>query len=230
MTSVTIPARPEPVAIDTQRAAVLVVDMQNDFCAPGGMFDRGGLDIAVNRRAIAPIARVLAAARAAGLRVAYLQMGFRPDLSDLGAPDSVNRLRHLRFGVGVDGVLVRDTWHTAVIPELAPQPGDIAVYKSRFSGFFETELHARLQESGIRDLVVTGCTTSVCVEATLRDAMYRDYRCVLPADCVAEPIGDGAPRSNHDASLLVAELLLGWVSTADDVAGALTAASRPCAS
>src|SRR6478672_3239009 len=97
---VTLDAKPEPISIDPVRSAVLVVDMENDFAAKGGMFDRAGVDISGAQKAIAPTAKVLVAARQAGLKIIYLKMGYRPDLSDLGASDSVNRIRHLKFGVG----------------------------------------------------------------------------------------------------------------------------------
>ena len=86
-----------------------------------------------------------------------------------------------------------------------------------FRGFYETDLDARLKKLGATHLVITGCTTSICVDSTVRDAMFRDYLCVLIADCMSEAIGNGLPRSNHDASLLIAEVLLGWVSDSDRV-------------
>jgi ureidoacrylate peracid hydrolase len=217
-------AKPEAIVLDTATTAVLVVDMQNDFGSKGGMFDRAGINIKGIQEAVGCTAKVLAAARKAGVRIVYLKMGYKPDLSDLGAPDSVNRLRHLKLGVGEkvvapDGtesrILIRDTWNTDIVPELEPEPGDDVVYKTRFSGFFETDLDARLKKSGVRDLIITGCTTSICVDSTVRDAMFRDYLCILLADCMSEPIGQGLPRSNHDASLLSAEVLLGWVSDSD---------------
>ena len=97
----------------------------------------------------------------------------------------------------------------------------MVVYKHRFSGFFETDLDATLKRSDIKSLIVTGCTTSICVESTIRDAMFRDYSCVLLKDCTGEPIGHALPRSNHDASLLTIQSLLGWVSTSNDVINAL---------
>jgi ureidoacrylate peracid hydrolase len=112
---------------------------------------------------------------------------------------------------GKDGrVLIRDTWGTDIVDALKPQAADIVLYKHRFSGF---ELDAILQKATIKHLIFTGCTTSVCVESTMRDAFFRDYHSVLLADCTSEPIGKDAPRSNHDASLLVMEILFGWVST-----------------
>lgn len=118
-------------------------------------------------------------------------------------------------------ILIRDTWNTDIVAELAPMAGDAIIYKHRFSGFFETELDAVLKGRGIKQLIVTGCTTSVCVEATIRDAMFRDYCCLLLADCTGEPIGNDLPRSNHDASLLTIEVLLGWVSSSENFIGAL---------
>jgi ureidoacrylate peracid hydrolase len=224
-------AKPEPIEINTASTAVIVVDMQNDFGSKGGMFDRAGIDISGIQKVIGPTAKVLASARRAGVKIIYLKMGFRPDLSDLGSPDSPNRVRHLGvFKVGEtirapDGresrILIRDTWNTDIVPELKPQAADVVLYKHRFSGFYQTDLDARLKQLGIKYIVVTGCTTSVCVESTIRDAMFRDYLCVLLSDCTSEPIGEGLARSNHEASLLTIQVSLGWVSSSDEFIKAL---------
>jgi ureidoacrylate peracid hydrolase len=238
-----LPARPESIPIDISKTAVLVVDMQNDFGSKGGMFDRSGIDISGIRRVITPISKVLHSARSVGMRVVYIKMAFRPDLSDLGTPGSPNRERHLLYGVGQtvptpDGkegrTLIRDTWNTDIIQELAPQPGDTVVYKHRYSAFFQTELDSILTQLGVRQLIVTGCTTSVCVESTLRDAFFRDYSCILLEDCTAEPIGSAAAGyqlgsatqppsggSNHDATLVLVQLLFGWISDSQAVIHAL---------
>jgi ureidoacrylate peracid hydrolase len=148
-------------------------------------------------------------------------MQFEPDLSNAGKSDAPNRIRHQRFDVGEavvapDGttsrILVRDTWNTDILPELAPQAKDVIVAKHRYSGFYDTQLDSILREREIDTLIVTGCTTSICVEGTIRDAFYRDYRCLLLADCTAEPLGSEHSRSNHDASLLTIQALFGWVS------------------
>jgi ureidoacrylate peracid hydrolase len=195
--------------------------MQNDFGAEGGMFDRAGIPISGIQAVVAPTERVLAAARRAGVQIVYLKMQFEPDLSNLGGPDAPNSIIHRRLGVGdpiqaPDGregrILIKDTWNTDILPQLAPQDGDVIVSKHRFSGFFETNLDAILRERGITSLIFTGCTTNVCVESTLRDASFRDYRCLLLEDCAAEPIGNNFAHSNHEASVLVIETLLGWVS------------------
>lgn len=218
---ISIEAKPDRVDVDLAKTAVIVVDMQNDFAAKGGLVNRLGFDIQPIVATIRPIAEVLASARAEKLKIVYLKMGFRPDLSDLGSPDSPNSLGHLRAGVGKtvrapngaeSRILIRDTWNTDVLSELKPHPSDVVIYKSRYSGFYNTELDATLKRHAIRNLIITGCTTSICVESTVRDAMFRDYRCVVLRDCVAEVIGSDLPRSNHEASLLLIEMRFGWVT------------------
>jgi ureidoacrylate peracid hydrolase len=124
-------------------------------------------------------------------------------------------------------MLIRDTWNTDIVPELEPGSGDIVIYKNRFSGFFETELDDVLRRRGTKYLIVTGCTTSVCVESTVRDAMFRDYSCVLLEDCMGEPIGNDLPRSNHEASLLTMQTLFGWVSDSEEFLKALASDQTP---
>ena len=225
-------ARPQTIEIDPVRTALIAVDMQNDFGSKGGMFDRAGIDISEIQRAVAPTGRAIDAARKAGIPVIYLKMGFRADLSDAGAPDSPNRIKHQAMHVGEavrapDGsegrILIRDTWNTDILNELKPQPGDIAVWKTRYNGFYRTELDSLLQRLNAKYLVITGCTTCVCVESTMRDAMFRDYSCVLLSDCAAEPIGHNRPTSNHEASLLLMEALFGWIARSDDFIAAVEA-------
>src|SRR6476660_280495 len=100
MPQILLDAKPRPLSIDSTKTAVIVVDMQNDFGSKGGMFERAGIDITGIQKAVVSTAKVLAAAREAGIHIIYLKMGYKPDLSDLGAPDSVNRVRHLRTHVG----------------------------------------------------------------------------------------------------------------------------------
>jgi len=224
-------APPQLVQADPNKTAVLVIDMQNEFGSPGGMFDRAGIDISGIRATVGPTRRVLEAARAAGIVVVYLQMQHRSDMADMGSEGSPHREKHGFFGVGnsnttPDGrenrVLIEGFWGTEIIPELAPQPGDIVVAKHRYSGFYETALDGILRGRAIRHLIVTGCTTSVCVESTVRDGMFRDYHCCVLSDCTAEPIGASNSRGNHDASLLTIQLLLGSVASSGDFISALT--------
>ena len=233
--SVALAAKPAPITFDLAKTVVMVVDMQNDFGSKGGMFDRAGLDISIIQRAVPPTAKVLTAARSAGIKIVYLKMGFRPDLSDMGTPDSPNWIGHHAIGVGTamrapngtgSRILVRDTWNTEIVDELRPQPSDIVLYKHRYSGFFQTDLDDRLKLLGTRYIIFTGCTTGVCVESTLRDAMFRDYSPVLLADCSGEVVGCNLLRSNHDASLLLIEQRFGWVSSSEEFVKALQVTAK----
>ncbi|MEO6122470.1 MAG: isochorismatase family cysteine hydrolase [Ilumatobacteraceae bacterium] len=217
-------ARPAPFEFDPAATAVIVVDMQNDFASPLGMFDRIGVPLGIVRQVIEPTRKVLDAARHANVMIVYLAMQFDEQLSNMGTAQAPNRVRHLLAGVGqhvvapdgTDGrFLISNTWNTRIIDELAPHDGELVIPKHRFSGFFETELDTVLKEGGIEWLVFTGCTTSVCVESTLRDAYFRDYRCLLLTDCCAEPIGGTEERTNHDATVTIVESMLGWTSTSD---------------
>jgi ureidoacrylate peracid hydrolase len=167
MAHVKVEARPHPIELDTATAALIVVDMQNDFGSRGGLFDHGGVDITCIQKVVPATARAISTARQAGMKVIYLKMGFAPDLSDMGSDDAPNRVRHLHFGVGQqmnapDGqegrFLVRDNWGTAIVSELEPAPGDIEIWKTRFSGSYATELDATLQRLGATQLVFTGCS------------------------------------------------------------------------
>jgi ureidoacrylate peracid hydrolase len=223
--TLTLDAKPTSITLDTAKTAIIVVDMQNDFGTKGGMFDRAGIDISMIQRAVAPTARVLAAGRKAGIKVVYLKMAYKPDLSDMGTPGSPNWRVHqqimhvgttMRAPNGAESrILVRDTWNSDIVNDLQPEPADTVIYKTRFSGFYQTELDNKLKGLGVRYLIFTGCTTSVCVESTIRDAMFRDYSPVLLADCTGEPVGYGLPRSNHEATLLLIQIMLGWVSSSE---------------
>jgi ureidoacrylate peracid hydrolase len=224
------------LSCSTDRAAVVVVDMQNDFASPGGMFARAGVDVRCIQAIVPPMAALLDAARAAGIVVVYLKMGFQPDLSDTGAPNSPTWIKHLPFEAGLevtapDGapsrILVRETWNTDVVDELAPCDGDVVLYKNRYSGFYRTELDDHLRARGVETLIVVGATTSVCVESTVRDATFRDYRCLVVEDCVAEPMAADAPRTNQDASLLVLEQLFAWITDSAAVTEALRLTPAP---
>jgi ureidoacrylate peracid hydrolase len=220
MQTIEIQATPEPVEIDPTRTALLVVDMQNAFGSPGGMFDKAGVPITSIQAAVAPTRAAVEAARRAGMKIVYLKMGFKADLSDTGAEDAPHGQFLLHMGVK-DGVLTRDAWGTDILDELAPSDDDTVVYKTRFSGFYQTELDELLKASGIKYLIVTGCTTSICVESTVRDAFFRDYHCVVLEDCTAEPMGANLSRSNHDATILLVERIFGSVSTSTNFLDAL---------
>lgn len=223
---ISLVAEPATINIDASKTAVIVVDMENDFGAKGGMFDRAGLDIVNIQKVVKPTAAVLSAAREAGMKIIYLKMGFKPDLSDLGTEGSPNRVRHqlyMHVGDSITApngrgsrILVRDSWGTSIVPELQPEKGDIELYKTRFSGFYKTALDSTLKQLGVTYLIVTGCTTSICVESTVRDAMFRDYSAIVLRDCVAEPAGPEFTHNNHETSLYIMQRMYGWVSSSTD--------------
>ena len=199
---ISVEARPGPMTTDLAHSAVLVIDMQNDFGAQGRhvragriryfRYSKGGRTDTMRHRDGAKCGRANRLS----------ENGASSGYSDTGGPDSPHGRRHRRLSVGElvrssDGrpsrILIDDTWNTEILPELVPVPGDTVVRKHRYSGFFETELDARLRALGARSLFVTGCTTSVCVESTVRDAMFRDYDCLVLEDCTGQPEPFGAP-------------------------------------
>ncbi len=228
--TVEVPARPAPCSLEPTKTAVVVVDMQNDFASPGGMFDRAGIDITCIQAIVPNVRAILESARANKLPVVYLKMGFHPDLVDAGYPSSPTWLKHAPLHVGdlvtapngePSRVLVRDCWNTDIVDALTPEADDMVLYKTRYSGFYKTDLDDVLRRSGVECLIVVGATTSVCVDSTVRDAMFRDYHCLIVSDATAEPIAFDAPRSNHEASLLTLELLFAHIVTSSDLVTAL---------
>lgn len=232
---ITISSRPGPLKVNLAETAVLVIDMQNDFGAPGGMFDRAGIDVSAIGAAAVLTGRVLDAAREADVPVVYVTMEHPSDLANAGPEDGPHWVKHLPLGAGEavtapDGrpsrILIKDTWNTRILDGLEPRPGEVVVSKHRYSGFFETELDDVLKALPAKYLIVTGCTTSICVESTVRDAMFRDYTCLVLEDCTAEPLGADLARTNHEASLLNIEMLLGWVSDSGSVIDAFTRSAK----
>ena len=209
-------ARPEPVEIDWEKSAVVVVDMQNSFASRQGMLDLAGFDISGAPQVVRSIASMLDAARPAGIPIVYLQVGYRADLSDSGGPDSPNwhkelGIRMMNSRPELKGKLVTiGTWDFAIVDELQPHAGDLVVVKTRYSGFAHTALDAELRQRGIRYLFFTGIATNVCVESTLRDAYFLDYWPIL--------ITDGAmaagPPAMHEATVQNVENYFGWTVTA----------------
>jgi ureidoacrylate peracid hydrolase len=224
MQTIQVKAVPAPIEIDPARTALLVIDMQNAFGSPGGMFDKAGIDITGIQQAVAPTRIAVEAARRAGIKVVWVKVGFQPDLSDLGAQDVPNGILLLHLGVK-DGVLTRGEWGTDIVDELTPRDDEPVIWKTRFSAFYRTELDELLRSYGAKHLIVTGCTTSICVESTIRDAFYRDYHCVLLEDCAAEPMGRNLSRSNHEATVLLVERIFGSVSSSTNFVTAVQPAA-----
>jgi nicotinamidase-related amidase len=213
-----IAAEPYPFPFDPANCALLVIDMQRDFLEPGGFGAALGNDVSLLRRAIEPNRRLLTAWRAAGLPVIHTREGHRADLSDLPrakharAPGAVPRIGDL----GPMGrILVHGEPGHELIPELAPLPGEGAIDKPGKGAFYATELGEMLQRLGVRQLVVTGVTTEICVQSTVREANDRGYDCLVPSDCTASYF----PEFHAAALKMIAAQggILGWVSHSDHV-------------
>ncbi|WP_353224981.1 cysteine hydrolase family protein [Salinisphaera hydrothermalis] len=168
--------------------ALLVIDMQRDFCEAGGYAAACGLDIALLRQPIEPIARLIAAARERGIAVIYTREGHRPDLADCH-PAKRARSAACGAGIGARGALgrflVRGEPGHEVVPELAPAAGDRVVDKPGYGAFYQTDLELLLRVRATTHLYVTGVTTDICVHSTLREAVDRGYACVTVADACA---------------------------------------------
>lgn len=211
-------AKPGPVDVDLSKSAVVVVDMQNAFASKDGMLDIAGADISGAPAVVSVIGRILSTARQAGMPVVYLQMGYKADLSDSGGPQSPNW--HKELGIclmngnpDLKGKLVTvGTWDFAIVNELTPQPTDIVIVKTRYSGFARTSLDAELHERGIRYLFFTGIATNVCVESTLRDAFFLDYWPILITDATLA----AGPPAMQDATLFNIESYFGWTIPSEE--------------
>lgn len=187
--------------VNRKHTALLVVDMQNDFCKAGWSFDRLGIDISMYPAMLPRLSRLLAGARDIGVPVIYIQMTVLPGrISESPAQIRFNMRLHLASHGATQSLLytIEGTPGQEIIAELAPEPGDLVVRKYRSSGFWGTNLDMLLRSNGIESVIVTGCTTEGCVESTARDALFNDYYVVLPEDCVASD----DPRQ-HEASLFL---------------------------
>lgn len=185
--------------VDKARMALIIIDMQVDFCAPGGWIDQLGEDVTNTRAVIGPISGALYAARAAGIAVIHTREGHIGDLSDLHA-NKQWRTRVHGLGIGDSGkngrILVHGEPGWQIIPELAPQPDELVINKPGKSSFHRTELAAELERRGISRLVVAGVTSDCCVQSTVRDGYEHGIECVLLEDCTA-----AVESRNHEATL-----------------------------
>jgi ureidoacrylate peracid hydrolase len=222
-------AKPEPVEVDLSRSAVVVVDMQNAFASPGGLLDIAGMDISGAPAVVRAIRGVLDAARGAGVPVVYLQVGFKPDLSDGGGADSPNPRKELALCLmhrrpELRGkLLVEGTWDFAIVEELEPHPGDVVIRKTRYSGFAGTSLDAELRSRGIQYLFFTGIATNVCVESTLRDAYFLEYWPILIADATMQ----AGPAFLQEATLFNVASYFGWIVEAREFGAQVAGRDQP---
>ena len=206
--------------------ALLVIDMQRDFCSPHGYAARAGLDVARLAGPIGQIRRLLDAARGAGLLVVHTREGHLPDLSDCPA-EKMQRSRQAGAPIGSVGpmgrLLVRGEYGHDFIDELQPAAGEAVIDKPGYGAFYQTELAQLLSNRRIRRLIVCGVTTEVCVHSTLREAVDRGYACVTVADATAA--SDPALQAPALAMIGVEGGIFGRVATTEQLLEALRGAT-----
>lgn len=191
--------------MNSMHAAVLVVDMQNDFCSKGGFIDRLGLDISPMQRIVPRVRRVVGSAREHGATVVHMKSHFDPVYL---LPPMQERLERM----GAEPYCVSGTWGAEIIEDLTPEQDDVVIVKHRYSGFYGTSLDAQLRERGVKTVLLAGTATNNCVDGTGRDAFYNGYYVVLASDASAV-----ASPDLHHAALKTAEHAYAVVATVEDI-------------
>ncbi|MEM1370566.1 MAG: isochorismatase family cysteine hydrolase [Cyanobacteria bacterium P01_H01_bin.15] len=216
-----VPAQPYPLPLLLEQTALMVIDMQNDFCTPGGWGDRKGFDVSQTQKPIQPLQALLAGLRRTPVTIIHTREGHRPDLSDC-PPHKLARSRHQKAEIGSEGVmgrlLTRGSKSHDFVDELQPLAAEIVLDKPGKGAFIATDLDLILRQRGIKQLLFTGVTTECCVHTTLRTANDLGYECLLLEDCCAS----FSPEF-HQVSVKMVSTIFGWVTSSITLLGAISA-------
>ncbi len=226
----TIESTPQHVTFDLNRTVLVVIDMQNDFCAAGGWVDHLGANFSPDREPIAPLRRLLPAWRSAGGQVIWVNWGNRPDLANM-PPNQHHLYKPQGQGIGLGDplpghgarVLQKGSWAAAVVDELAIADADICVDKHRISGFWDTPLDSILRNCGVRTILFAGVNTDQCVMCTLTDANFLGYGCVLLEDCCATT----SPAFCTEATLWNVRKCFGFVTHSEELLRSMRTLALP---
>lgn len=222
---VLVAAEPQSVIVDANRCALLVVDMQNDFCSKGGYLDHRGIDVTPDRAPIAPLRALVPVLRQKDVPIVWLNWGVRKDLLNIH-PSLLHAHTHDGEGAGLGEaipggaeILVKGSWGAQIVDELNPGDRDIHVTKHRFSGFWDTELDSILRNMGVSTLFLAGVNADQCVMTTLEDASFLGYDVLMLRDCVATT----SPDYCMQATEYNVKLLFGFMSTSRALISGLAA-------
>lgn len=226
---VSLLATPQSLVLDLSRTAIVIIDMQNDFCHPDGWLAHIGVDVSPARKPILPLAALVPALRSHQIPVVWVNWGNRPDRLNLSPsllhvynPDGVSTGLGDPLPSNGAKVLEKDSWAAAVVDELAPAPGDIKVDKYRMSGFWDTPLDSILRNLGVTTLLFAGVNADQCVLCTLQDANFLGYDCILLEDCAATT----SPDFCQQATLYNVRQCFGFVAISEDLIAAMAALGK----
>lgn len=212
-------AKPEEFPLSADETALIVVDMQNAYASPGGYLDLAGFDVTGAKPVIAAVAETIEISRKLGFTIVFFQNGWDAGKQEAGTPDSPNwwksnALKTMRARPELDGkLLTRGTWDYELVEKIKPLPGDIVLPKPRYSGFSGTQLDGILRARRIRNLLVVGVATNVCVESTIRDGYFLEYFPIMVRDATLQ----AGPPALQDATIYNVETFFGWTTTMSEL-------------